>query len=145
MQLDQIDWEAVLNYAAAILEKNYSINLDIDIDIVREIKVNIEKSLSALEMDGSVPNVAKVAGHVVYWIRKLKPITHAQDSSHKLLTANESAAIVVGMSICRQYITSSFNFNPPKRVMFDWAVSLRKHNHSPHSCAITFELLVSEK
>jgi hypothetical protein len=140
-----VDWIAVLNSAAALCERVYAIQLDIDRDIVREITLRANDTLDALNMS-SMPNVAKIAGHVAFWIRKLKPITHSQDSQNKLLTINEVIGILVGIGICQRYFDSQVRrpFKLPHRVMKDWAVSLRNHSHSPHSCAIAFEFLANE-
>lgn len=145
MPSKHIDWEAVLFEAAKLCEDMYAVHLDIDKDVLKEIGVQTEESLLALNMT-SLPNVAKVAGHAAFWIRKLKPITHAPESQHRLLTINECIAVIVGIGICRNYLDdhSKYHFNLPVRVMEDWIMSLRKHSHSPHSCAITFEFLASE-
>jgi hypothetical protein len=142
----QINWDLVLGDVADLCEREYDVKLEIDRDVVREIGVQTEITLEALKMD-TMPNVAKVAGHVAFWIRKLKPIIHASDSPHKLLTINEVVGILVGVGICRHYFDdhSRVPFNISKRVMQDWALSLRKHSHSPHSCAIAFEFLASEE
>ena len=146
MALNNIDWEAALHDGCALAEHSLNLSLTIDRDIVREIAAEAEKTLAGLQMTSS-PNVAKIAGHVAFWIRKLKPIAHAADSPHRFLAVNELVGILVGMGICRSYFddTRKETVELPKRVMNDWIASLRHHSHSPHSCALMFELLASEE
>lgn len=139
-----INWVGVMNEAAALCEHTYGVALEIDLDVIREISLKANETLSALNMN-TLPNVAKVAGHVAFWIRKLKPISHARNSTNKLLTINEVTGILVGVGICNRYFDdrSRKHFRLPDRIMKDWASSLRNHSHSPHSCAIAFEFLAS--
>lgn len=141
----KIDWPPILHNACALVEKRQDITLCIDTDILNEIALKVEETLHALQMN-TMPNVAKVAGHVAFWIRKLKPIYHAPASTGKLLTINEVVGILVGVGICQQYFDdhSRAALRLPARVMKDWAASLRNHSHSPHSCAIAFEFLASD-
>ncbi len=67
------DWQAVLSDAATLCERAYGVSLTIDRDILREISEQAEGTLLQLNMS-TLPNMAKVAGHVAFWIRKLKPI-----------------------------------------------------------------------
>lgn len=141
----QIDWEAILMDAANLCEKEFDVSIEIDRDIVREITTYASNTLSSLNM-ATMPNIAKVAGHFAFWIRKLKPIRHSVHSKNKLLTINEVIGITVGVAICQRYFddTTKQSFRLPRRIMMDWAMSMRFHSHSPHSCAITFEFLASE-
>lgn len=109
------------------------------------MSIKANDTLSALNMS-TMPNVAKVAGHVVFWIRKLKPVSHSAGSVNKLLTINEVIGILVGVSICQHYFDdhSKAQIRFSDRIMKDWASSLRNHSHSPHSCAISFEFLASD-
>jgi len=137
--------QEVLSDAATLCERVYGLSLTIDRDVLREISEQAEGTLFQLNMS-TLPNVAKVAGHVAFWIRKLKPIAHAPDSTHKMLTINEIVGILVGVGICQKYFDDQTRkgFRLPKRIMLDWVMSLRTHSHSPHSCAITFEFLASD-
>ncbi len=141
-----IDWQKVLTDATDVCERRFGLFLVIDADIVGEIAVQANSSLAALNMN-TMPNVAKVAGHVAFWIRKLKPVFHGEGSANKLLTINEVVGILVGVGICRRYFDEKAkkNFTLPDRIMKDWSMSLRNHSHSPHSCAISFEFLASEQ
>ena len=139
------NWQEVLSDAATLCERVYQVRLTIDRDILREISEQAEGTLLQLNMS-TLPNVAKVAGHVAFWIRKLKPVAHSPDSTHKMLTINEIVGILVGVGICQKYFDDKTRnvFRLPSRIMLDWAMSLRTRSHSPHSCAITFEFLASE-
>ena len=141
----QVNWVSVLGEAAALCERVYGVSLDIDRDIVREISIKANDTLAALNMN-TMPNVAKVAGHVAFWVRKLKPVSHSANSKNKLLTINEVIGILVGVGICSRYFDDHSKplIRLPDRIMKDWASSLRNHSHSPHSCAISFEFLASE-
>lgn len=132
--------------AASLVERVCDLKLEIDADILKEISEQADGTLDQLNMN-TMPNVAKVAGHVTFWIRKLKPVTHAKNSKNKLLTINEVIGILVGVGICQTYFDdkSKTGFSFPNRIMKDWAMSLRSHSHSPHSCAIAFEFLASER
>lgn len=138
------NWDSVLIEAASMCERAYEIKLEIDRDVIREINMKANDTLEALNMS-TLPNVAKVAGHVAFWIRKLKPVSHSLNNDNKLLTINEVIGILVGVGICRFYFAdhSREHFVLSHRIVMDWATSLRNHSHSPHSCAISFEFLAS--
>lgn len=141
-----VNWHAIFADTVALLEKRFGLRLLIDSDIVAEIEHEYTTSLKGLSMS-TTPNIAKHAGHITFWIRKLKPVSHSDKTAHKLLVVNELLAILVGASICAQYFddTSSPNgFRFPVRILFDWTGSLRNNSYSPHSCAIAFEMLASE-
>lgn len=145
MVTQQVKWAPILESACALVEKRNDIVLMIDVDVVAEISIRVAETLKQLNMS-TLPNVAKVAGHVAFWIRKLKPLAHAPESRNKLLTANEVVGVLVGVGICQQYFddTARSKFRMPDRIMRDWVSSLRNHSHSPHSCAIAFEFLASD-
>ncbi len=145
MTFKSIDWSSILGEIAEALEKRFGLAIVIDSDIVEEIKCQLNRTLEKLSLD-TKPNVAKVAGHVAFWIRKLKPISHSADTPHKLLLINELVAILVGSSICCRYFddSSSVAVKLPVRILFDWASSFNLNSHSPHSCSIAFEMLASE-
>ena len=68
-----IDWTVPLVRAITHLEAAYKVKLSLDSDIVAEISSHLRRTMDAIPMDTD-PNVAKIAGHVTFWIRKLKPI-----------------------------------------------------------------------
>lgn len=142
--LDTIDWAQPLCRAVDQLEKKFGVSLCLDSDLVKEIGSHLKRTVEEIPMD-SKPNVAKIAGHAAFWIRKLKPIHHDDSQQevveHKLLNVNELAAILVGAGICQMNFREDFRL--PNRIFFDWASSLRINSHSPASCAIAFELLAS--
>lgn len=83
----------------------------------------------------------------MFWFRRLRPVTHRPESQNKLLVANETAALFLGLAICNQYSgdNSKEVFHLPARVMKDWVASLRYNSHSPHAIAIAFEILTEER
>lgn len=141
--LNKIDWMSPLERAVTQLEQKFDVALCLDSDIVAEIGNHLIRTVKSIPMNTD-PNVAKIAGHVAFWIRKLKPIQSDQTSTadKKLLFANELAALLVGASICCKNFKGTFHF--PNRIFYDWASSLRINSHSPNSCAIAFELLASK-
>ena len=136
-----IDWVAILVAACKSVEDQYDIKLDIDTDLIKELDDYIEYSLASYDMDS--PNAAKVAGHVCFWLRRFKPITHESSSRAKYFAVNEEVALFVGLSICDQYFDDhrAETFNIDMRVLKDWVSSLRYNSHSPHALALSFELL----
>ena len=140
--LDQIDWMTPLQRAVEHLEKKFDVLLALDSDVVAELTSHLQRTVDQIPMDTD-PNVAKIAGHVAFWIRKLKPIGHEDSAEvkHRLLNVNELAALLVGAAICRKNFKA--NLRLPNRIFFDWASSLRVNSHSPSSCAIAFELLAA--
>ena len=82
------------------------------------------------------------------WLICLKRTNQSQKTDtpkKKLLVINELVAILVGAGICARYFddTSSEHIVLQPRILFDWASSFRLNSHSPHSCAIAFEMLSS--
>ena len=144
MSYEHIHWKNVLFEIAGELEPRFMLKLNIDSDVVEEMEHHLRRTLSHLSL-GTRPNVAKIAGHVSFWIRKLKPISFSEDSPNKLLVINELVAVLVGGGICARYFddTSKSSFVLSKRLLYDWSSSLRFNSHSPHSCAITFEMLAT--
>lgn len=138
--LNQVDWMVPLGRAVATLEQKFTIKLTLDSDVVGEVASHLNRTVSQIPMNTD-PNVAKIAGHVAFWIRKLKPIGYdeSQLQTNKLLNVNELAALLVGAAICRKKFKSDLRLH--NRIFFDWASSLRVNSHSPSSCAIAFELL----
>lgn len=118
-------------------EEDYDILLEIDQNIIEEISVH---AIAFVKQYQHPPNAAKIAGSVAYWIRKLKPITHAHQTTKKLLIINELVSVHTGLAICAQH-ESRFKVLST-RVLSDWVNSLRYHGHSPRSTTISFELLV---
>ncbi len=144
MPIRHVDWNAVFVRVVGEVESHYGLKLFIDATTIREVGERAGLSLESLNMD-SVPNVAKVAGHVAFWIRKLKPVSFAPDSPNHLTVVNELVSLLVGVAICRTYFDdrSKGSFDIPPRILFDWVGSMRFNSHSPQSTAISFELMAS--
>ena len=85
-----IDWLEILLKEAKTLEKEFLISVDIDERTVLEVERVISDHLLAISLEH--PNVAKIAGQVAFWIRKLKPLQLSNNSPNSLLTINEIAA-----------------------------------------------------
>lgn len=146
MAIHHIQWEPIFERLCRRLERRWECTFAIDREILIEVADKTQATLAGLN-DTSVPNVAKVAGHVSFWIRKLKPISYAAQSpaTGKFLAINEYVGLMVGLGICHEYLDDSrkaFFQDPPSRILRDWVVSFRVNSHSPHSTQIAFELLV---
>lgn len=147
MPIKQVQWEKVLLHSADWAEARYDLKLVCDQAIVAEVDRMAVKSLDSLNM-ASMPNLAKVAGYVSFWIRKLKPVFHAEDTPNHYLAINELLGLMVGLALCRRYMddfTDQTFCLPSRRIFMDWVNSLRFHSHSPHSSTLSFELLVSTR
>jgi hypothetical protein len=117
----------------------------IDDDIVEELEAQAIETLKSFKK--SSPNLAKTAGSIAFWIRKLKPISHAETSPNKYLAINELAGLHVGVAICSLFYDDSTRTDFHKlspRVVHDWAYSLRRHSHSPQSTVVAFELISAQ-
>lgn len=140
MKVD-LDWEQILLSVIGEVESGLHLSLVIDSDIVREIREQARKTLASFGKDK--PNLAKIAGSVAFWIRQLKPISHDDDCENKFLAINELVALETGLAICALYARFDIN-RVSKRVLLDWATSLRLNAHSPHGIVMAFEILVSD-
>lgn len=72
--------------------------------VLQKIEDRINHTLK--NMDIGNPNVAKVAGIVMFWVRNLKPFSYAPDAaakSSKLRPLNEHIGMQAGLAICRTY------------------------------------------
>lgn len=120
--------------------------LTLDRDIVREIAERARETVGSYNKDS--PNVPKIAGHIAFWIRKLKPVAFEPDAREKFLAVNELASLYVALAFCDQYHQKrsrdykSVVSRLPPRVIVDWATTMRFHSHSPHSTAMIFEILM---
>lgn len=140
-----IDWSSILHRVVEHLEASLNVSLVIDDDIVREIQTQADETVKSFKKER--PNVAKVAGSVAFWIRKLKPISHHEDCTRKYLAINELAGLYVGIAICGRYFDNAIRIDFNKinpRVVSDWAISLRRNAHSPHGLVMAFEILASD-
>ncbi len=93
-----VEWYQVLLREAAIVEKRLGVLLVIDRVTIDEIDEMSEKTLSGFNQNK--PSVAKVAGNLVFWIKKLKPISRAGDSENDYRLINELVAVLVGWLVC---------------------------------------------
>jgi hypothetical protein len=141
--IENVDWLAVLVRITEKAERKFGVLLIIEQEVVLEIETVVLKSLKSIDIER--PNVAKVAGVVAFWIRKLKPIIHKDTSLAKHNAINEYISLLVGLSICYEYHDdfSKPVFKLRKRILRDWVQSFRYHSHSPHSSLIAFELLTT--
>jgi len=96
----------------------------------------------------SEPNEAKISSSVAFWIRKLKPIHHSQDSNEYYKFINELCGLLFSMMIYANdnrknkiNINGLINIAKQDRIFKDLIQSYRYNSHSPHSSTIIFELL----
>jgi len=133
---DSLSWRIILAELADRLAGRYNLHLEIDLQILEEIQSQMDRTLTEY---GQNHNIAKIAGHSSFWIRKLKPVLHKNTSPIKNLSINEELSVFVGLALCRRFGPRRFKIDPC--VLYDWVVSLRTHAHSPHSSTLMFELL----
>lgn len=146
MPIYNVDWNKVFEVAVDQVEPILGVTLMVDEVIIREVEEHAKQSLQNLKMN-SVPNVAKVAGHIAFWIRKLKPISHAPETAAHFMPINELIGLHVGMAICQKWFDDHSRpegFHVSGRVYKDWIKSLRFNSHSPQSTAISFEILAAD-
>lgn len=138
-------WPEIIKKAAGQMEKKYKIKLTIDENIIFEINRMLEYNISAL---GYQPNVAKFAGLLAFWIRKLKPVSLSADSPNYYLASNEELALLIALALTRLYKDES---GVQKKIivqpgtLMGLARDLRYHSHTPHSLMVTFELLLDSQ
>jgi hypothetical protein len=140
--INNVDWQAILYAEAADVEKNYLVCVEIDEAIVLEAERIIRDNIDSIGL--VQPNVAKIAGLVAFWLRKLKPLRIAGNSPNNLLTLNEVVALRIGLAICNAYnddASKAQKIKLPPRILNDWVKNFRYHSHSPNSSMISFELL----
>jgi hypothetical protein len=148
MAMYNVKWDEILTTIAADISIEFELDIIVESYILKEIQMRVDATLANLHMEK--PNVAKIAGVVAFWVRKLKPFCYAYSEiakSGKLSTLNELIAIQAGLAICRQCYDdySAEEFQPlSKRLLNDWLHSLRFHSHSPHSSMFAFELLTTK-
>lgn len=137
--ITDLKWRIILKEIASTLEERFQVDLMIDNYVLAEIEQMVRSSLKSYHLND--PNVPKVAGHISFWIRKLKPLSHAPGSQGVYTAINELASLMVGVSLCRRFGADSVI---PPRILKDWATSLRLNSHSPHGTAIAFELITKK-
>jgi len=140
-----VRWEEILLEFSGRMEEDFDLKIGIEYDIINEIQARFQESFDRI--DGPIPNAAKIAGIVAFWIRKLKPLSIHPDSDFSFLPLNEYVALLVGLAICARYFDDDrkerLRLNP--RILRDWVFSFRYNSHSPHSALISFEMLACEK
>ncbi|MBF0426743.1 MAG: hypothetical protein HQL66_13090 [Magnetococcales bacterium] len=133
-----MSWRDLFGEVAGDFERKCKLALMIDDDVINELIKRVQGTLSGYNLDR--PSPAKIAGHLSFWIRKLKPISFDPRCDRKYLAVNEMVGILLGLAICRRFGKGNFAL-PPARVRSDWVRSLRFHSHSPHSTALMFEMM----
>lgn len=143
--LGNIEWTRLLFAACTESERRKTISLEVDPDIVGDIEARAAESLNQYRI--SRPNAAKVAGHVCYWLCRLKPVRNVTGAPSRFLAINEEVALYVGLAICDEYFddvrAESVSIDPS--ILKDWVTSLRYNTHSPYALAIAFELLTGRR
>ncbi len=144
-KIGNIQWYDVLRFVTTHIEKSHHVKILIDEIIVYDVGRQIQEHLDSIGLEK--PNIAKIAGQVAFWIRKLKPLYITQDSPNKLLTVNELVGLHVGLALCIQYKDDNSKVDPvrlPPRIFHDWVIGFRYHSHSPYSAMTSFELLMCD-
>ena len=137
-----MDWHQVMDDTCISLEYMLDVKLVIDDDIVKEINLMAIRTLK--QYQPVKPNAAKIAGHIAFWTRKLKPIFYDGDTKNKYLTINELAGVLIGFGVCFHFYNNS-KIHPHGRWFEDWLKSLRFNSHSPQSTALFFEAFFTDE
>lgn len=137
--LSDKDYETFIQGAANLVSKQFDVDLNVDLRVISEIKVHTERSLTAFNQDA--PNAAKQAGNLVFWIRKLKPVSN--DNGYFGL-ANEYIALLCGIAVLNASLQKTGKkIVLGKRPLTDFAHTLRFHSHSPNGLTLSFELFLT--
>jgi hypothetical protein len=144
---NNVNWRNVLTRTAGNISTRLDLDIVVENFILEEIEERVQISLN--HMDIPSPNVAKVAGTIVFWVRKLKPFSYAQKETAKRKTLhalNELIAVQAGIATCEAYKDdySKEGIRIEERLLIDWLHNLRFHSHSPHSSLFAFELLATQ-
>ncbi|GHV19868.1 hypothetical protein AGMMS49959_05940 [Planctomycetales bacterium] len=142
-----VDWKRICLQVMNWVERNFQLELSLNDAIFREVRLSTTYSLNQFGLPK--PNIAKRAGVFTFWFRKLKPISYAENSPNYFSAINEMTALMTGLAICQTYKDDLVNpdftvANIPRRLLFDWIYSLRRHSYSPHSLTMAFELIASK-
>ena len=146
--ISKLDWVKFLFAILGTVEDHLGCpdTLLLDRDIVREIAERARETVGSYNKES--PNVPKIAGHIAFWVRKLKPVSFEQNATAKFLAVNELVSLYAALAFCDQYHERrsqhhrSVIYRLSPRVIVDWATTMRFHSHSPHSTAMTFEILM---
>lgn len=142
--IGNIDWARLVKPICGAVEREFNVKLKVDTDALMELGAIAAKTTGRYEI--AHPNPAKVAGHVVFWFRRIKPLSYADDTPAKCFAVNELAALWLGLAICNTHRgdESKAVLRLPPRIAKDWMASLRYNSHSPHALAMAFELFASD-
>lgn len=137
----EIDWQIIVYDVAITLEKAFDTKLYIDRVTIDELDEKATQTLQSFNQD--TPSYAKRAGNVVFWIKKLKPLSRAVGGKNDCRFINELLAVLVGVGICNhKFNGTNEKMKIPSSMLQDLASSLRYHSHSPNSVALIFESLM---
>lgn len=135
----KFDFQKTIDRAAQIVSDRFDVDLAVDARIVSEIEAFCEKSLASFNQDD--PSAAKIAGSMVFWIRKLKPAAHT--GSGYFPSANEYIAILCGVALVNSHWREKkMHMQIRKEALIDFSRTLRFHSHSPHGLALMFEMFM---
>ena len=132
-------WEHIIFVTASELEKKRGLKLDFDDAIIRDVVECAADSLAGYGL--AQPNAAKIAGHMCYWLCRLRPVRCLPKGDFNRLV-NEELALKACLGMCASYVTpKGTKISVDHEIMVDWVASLRNDIDSPNALAISFELL----
>jgi hypothetical protein len=142
--IGNINWMVLVNPICKSIEHEYNVKLKVDIDALMELGAIAAKTIGGYDIRH--PNPAKVAGHIVFWFRRIKPLSFSDDTPAKCFAVNEMTALWLGLAICNTHRGNESKevLRLPPRIAKDWIFSLRYNSHSPHALATAFELFASD-
>ncbi|MBF8272939.1 MAG: hypothetical protein HW380_2044 [Magnetococcales bacterium] len=138
LKIGELVWRTIFDEVVGDIERKFGLCLIVDQDVVDELTAKTQTTLASYGLH--LPNEAKIAGHLSFWIRRLKPISHCEKSERKWLAINEAVGLYVGISLCEKFSEKKFR-KPSRRIMLDWITSMRVNSHSPQGTALAFEVL----
>ena len=139
--IGNIDWYTIFIAEIALFEHRFDIKVNIDEDIIYEIKSCVEDPRLGLAILN--PNIAQITGYLVFWINELKPLSRSNDSKTKYNFINERIALMTGLRICsynkrKKYVKN--NLEIPKIIFKSIITNLRYNIYSPESLINLFEV-----
>ena len=142
--IDKQGWENLICLVSLQIQKCRGLLLEVDPAIVRDVIACAVDSLAGYVL--KEPNAAKIAGHMCYWICRLRPVRNLPGRKFYRLI-NEDVALQACLGVCDNYIArkQGRTISVDHPILLDWVTSLRSDIDSPNALAISFELLSGKR
>ena len=136
-----IDWYPFFTNEIKAVEDEFSITINVNIDILHEIKFCVEDPRLGLDIPD--PTIIQTTGYFVFWINELKPLTNIKDSKNIYNFINERVALMTGFHICSYHKNGGHNVanvKIEKTIINNIIYDLRYKIYSPESLIGLFEI-----